>query len=198
VDGRTIAWVLAPIALIASAVLVVLVVTGAGATSHHVSFVIPQASNLKKGLKVRAAGRPVGSISSVEVTNEGRAARVELELTDEKVWPLPRDSRLTLRYGGTISYAQRYVALARGTASGAPIADGGTVPGASVEIPVEFDEVLGTFDRRTRGDLGATLGATGAALPPAAPRLRDALGPAAGLTDQARGLFSDLAEDRSR
>lgn len=188
---------LLPVAAIACVLVAIsLVVNGDGA-GRKVSFVVAQATTLREGLKVRAAGQQVGKISSLELVNGGRAARVELELTDEKVWPLPSDTRIRVRYGGTVSYAQRYVDLRRGTAGG-PIPEGGTLSSANVEFPVEFDEVFGTFDRRTRRDLGAALDTMGAALPPASPELRGALEPAGDLTEQGKGLFGDLGQHPSR
>jgi virulence factor Mce-like protein len=183
--------------LVAAAVVLLVVTTRSHPGGHRVSFVVASANDLIKGLKVRAAGQPVGHISSLETVDGGRSARVGLALTDPKAWPLARDTRLRLRYGGTVSYAARYVALEPGAAPGPRIPDGGAIATGNVEVPVEFDQVFNTYGPRTRHNLRATVGALGAALQPTAPQLRRTLGPAASAVDEARGLFGDLGDDNA-
>lgn len=190
------ARILVPLLLSVAAIAVALVVAGPADRGHRVSFVVPDAANFMEGLKVRAAGQQVGKVSSLTTIDGGRAARIELELSADEVWPLPRDTRVRLRYGGTIAYSQRYVDIDRGTA-GAPIRDGGTLPAANVEVPVEFDELFNTFDPRTRQNLRAAVDAAGGALRPAAPGIRAALDPAGDVVEQGRGIFGDLAANGS-
>jgi len=187
--------IVAGLLLASAAAALLLTLAGSGSREHRVSFVVPEATDLMPGLKVRAAGQHVGEIASLSTVDGGRAARVELKLSADEVWPLPRDTRARLRFGGTIAYSQRYVDLERGTASGAPIPEGGAV--SNVEVPVEFDELFGTFGPRTRHHLRATVDAAGRALPPAAAPIRDALPPLADLLEQGRGAFADLGADRS-
>jgi virulence factor Mce-like protein len=176
-------------------VAVVVLAGGSSSPGHRVSFEVAEAADLMPGLKVRAAGQQVGEIASLSTVDGGRAARVELKLWSDKVWPLPRDTRLRLRFGGTIAYSQRYVALDRGTATGAPIPDGGSIPSSNVDVPVEFDELFGTFGPRTRHNLRATVDAAGRTLRPSAASIRNALPPGADLVEEARGAVSDLGAD---
>ncbi|HEX6389778.1 MAG TPA: MlaD family protein [Solirubrobacteraceae bacterium] len=191
------ARLLAGLLLAGAAVVALVVGFGGGRREHRVSFVVAEAADLMPGLKVRAAGQHVGEIASLSTVDGGRAARVELKLFDDEVWPLPRDTRLRLRFGGTIAYSQRYVDLRRGTATGPAIPEGGAIARANVEVPVEFDELFGTFGPRTRENLRATIDAAGRALAPAAAPIRDALPPLAGLVEQGRGVFADVGADRS-
>lgn len=173
------------------AAVLLLAVVGGDAPPRRVSFTVTNAANLYPGLTVRAAGQPVGKITELETVGGGRAARVELGITDEKVWPLPTDTRFRVRFGGTVAYSARYIAVDKGTSS-AMLADGATVPAANVTIPVEFDEVFGTFGPATRKNLRRTVDTAGAALRPAAVPLRNALDSAPEVVRQARGLFGDL------
>lgn len=180
--------------LAAFAVLAVLAVRDGKGDARHVTFTVPTAANFHKGLAVRAAGQRVGKVTGLATVDGGRGARVEIGITDDAVWPLPTDTRLRLRYGGTVAYAQRYIDLDRGTASRV-LPDGGTIATSNIEVPVEFDDVFGTFGRNTRKNLRRSVRAAGAALKPAAEPLRDALDSAPEVTRQARGLFADLGAD---
>lgn len=163
-----------------------------GRATHEVSFTVPTARNLVPGLHVRAAGRPVGKIKDITTTDGGRAARIRVEISDEKVWPLPRDTHLTLRYGGTIAYIARYIDLRRGSDPGPPIADGGTLAARNVTVPVEVDDVVNTFDRGTQRDLRSSLDAAGPALGHAGRHVHRALAVTPPALGEASGLFEDV------
>jgi ABC-type transporter Mla subunit MlaD len=87
---------------------------------------------------------------------------------------VPVDSRLQLRFGGTIKYTDRYLELRRGR-SRTMLSDGGRLAAASFTRPVEFDEFTGTFDRPTRASLQALLDRGGPAFDAARKALPAAL-----------------------
>jgi phospholipid/cholesterol/gamma-HCH transport system substrate-binding protein len=82
---------------------------------------------------------------------------------DDSVWPLPVDTKLRLRFGGTIKYTDRYIELERGRAR-ATLSDGGSLASRNFSRPVEYDQFFGTFDRRTRASLGRLIDTGGPAL----------------------------------
>jgi len=180
--------------LIALAAVLVAVIALSRSSGHEVNVTVPSAEGLIAGLDVRAAGRPVGSVERVEATSD-RRARITLRIDDDRVWPLPWDTKMRLRLGGTIKFTDRYVDIQRGRAAGAGIPDGGNLPAANFAVPTEFDEVFGTFDRRTRADLTRLLADGAAAISPARAELQAGLRAAPPAVDAAAGLVDDLGYD---
>lgn len=187
---------LLPATLVAVVALVVLLL-GRAEDQHQIAFDVDYAGGLLPGLKVRAAGQPVGRIERVTTVDGGHRARVVIGLTDDRVWPLPRDTRVAVRFGGTVAAASRFIDLEVGTASGSPLRNGAVLTADRVAIPVEVDQVLDTFDAATRRDLRSSLDAAGTALPSAATPLRRALDTAPGAVSALQGVFGDLAARQS-
>ena len=177
-------------------VAVALAVFGTGAAGDDRAGTIfvqaPSAKNVVKGQLIRAAGTEVGSVRSIEPADHGRAARLELAI-DEAAWPLPRGSKLTLRWGGTANYDNRYLALVRARDGGPAIPDGGTLPARDFIVPVEFDDLLQTFTPKLRRDLRAMFSRGGPALARARRPLAQALTRAPGALHEARAVIRDLA-----
>jgi len=184
--------ILSILAAAGAATLAVAVTSSGSGSTHRVSFDVANAANLIPGLQVRAAGQRVGTIDDVSVRNQGRGARITLELTDSRVWPLPPDTSVRVRFGGTIASNGRYVELDRGTGAGAPIPEGGRI--RRVELPVEFDELFNTFGPRTRKNLRGTVDAAGRTLQRAGRPVRRALGSAPPAVHQFAGTLIDLGD----
>src|SRR3954467_2914587 len=111
---------------------------------------IPNAANLVVGNDVRIGGPRAGTVSAIAPVvrrNGAVAARLTLKL-DTTIKPLPVDSRVIVRPRSALGL--KYVHIDRG------LRPRGFRGGAAVPIrsarpaPVEFDEVLNTFDDRTR------------------------------------------------
>jgi ABC-type transporter Mla subunit MlaD len=185
-------YVVAALAAATIATLAVTVGSSGSGSSHRVGFDVANAANLIPGLQVRAAGQRVGTITAVSVREGGRGARITLELSDGRVWPLPADTFVRVRYGGTIAANGRYVELHRGTAKGTPIPDGGRI--RRVELPVEFDELFNTFGPRTRQSLRSTVDAAGRTLDAAGEPLHRALDSAPPAVHQFAGALVDLGD----
>jgi virulence factor Mce-like protein len=111
---------------------------------------IPNAANLVVGNDVRIGGTRVGAVSAIDpvVRRDGSvAARLTLKL-DNTIKPLPVDSTVIVRPRSALGL--KYVQIARGRSSRG-FEDGATIPiRRATPRPVEFDEVLNTFDDRTR------------------------------------------------
>jgi virulence factor Mce-like protein len=155
--------------------------------SYSLRVDVPSAANLVKGNDVRIGGTRVGfvdEISPVRHPDGSITARLGLKL-DTSVKPLPVDSTVLVRPRSALGL--KYVEITKGSARRG-FADGSIVPLSHARPqPVEFDEVLNTFDDKTRQasrtnlrELGDALAGRGLALNEAIhafnPLLRD-LGP---------------------
>jgi phospholipid/cholesterol/gamma-HCH transport system substrate-binding protein len=160
-----------------------------GPSGHWVQTVVPEATGVIQGERVTAAGETAGYVVSADVTKHGRA-HIVMDI-DNSVWPLPKDTTLTLRMGGTIKYTDRFIAVTRGR-SRQDFSDGSYVPASQFVVPVEYDQLFNAFDPSTRAGLRSFLDNGGQALQNAAPSLNKALGDSAPALGQAAAVFSDL------
>jgi ABC-type transporter Mla subunit MlaD len=197
VSSRLIRRLVAGLVLLA---LVAVVLTRSGGDDGQEDNVlvteVRDATNVVQGQYIRAAGQIVGSVGSVEPTDRGRAVRVELRFKDD-VWPVRRGSELVLRWGGTVSYNNRYLAYTPGPASGPELQAGGSFPAKDVKVPVEFDELLATFDGKTRKSFSRFLTKAGGALKPASEPLHDALDVTPPALEQTSALLRDVESNRA-
>jgi ABC-type transporter Mla subunit MlaD len=180
----------------ATAVLVLALLGGwlvtRGDEPRHLVVLTPDATGVVPGLRVRAAGVIVGSIESATVTHEHQA-RLVLALDDE-AWPVPSDSAVELRFGGTIKYSDRYLELARGRSSSV-FADGAVLPPGRFSRPVEFDRFFGTFDTTTRRDLNRFIDNGGRSLARIRSSLPDALEQTPPALEAVDAALGDLGAD---
>lgn len=189
---------LAPAALAAAVLIgaIVLLSGSRGAGSHKLGVTIREATNVVPGQPVKIAGVPVGKVTAIEPVDGGRAARIRLELED-KGWPVTRDSRMQLRWGGTASFANRYIDLVPGEDGARTLPDGGTFPAARFAVPVEFDSLLRAFDAKTRADVSGFIDNAGPAFAAAKPGLAETLDNAPAALEQGGKALGDLDADNA-
>jgi phospholipid/cholesterol/gamma-HCH transport system substrate-binding protein len=168
---------------------------GQSSSGNHVFVVVRDANSFLDGQLVRAAGRPVGRVTQVEPIDGGRRARIRLAIDDD-VWPLPRGTKVSLRWGGTVSFLNRYVGLQRGPAGSPALRNGDTVPARDTNVPVEFDELFAAFDRPTRRRLKSFLDTAGPALDASERPLRTTLRTAPPAVTNASAAIGDLGASR--
>jgi virulence factor Mce-like protein len=118
--------------------------------TYQLNVIVPNAANLVKGNEVRVGGTRVGLVDKIEpvaVKNGRFEARLGIKL-QTSVKPLPKDSTVLIRPRSALGL--KYVEITKGTAKqGFP--DGATIPlGNAKPVPVEIDQVLNTFDDKTR------------------------------------------------
>lgn len=171
--------------------VIVLLAGGSGGGGHALHVTVADATNAVAGQSIRAGGVKVGSITSIDPVQKGRRVRLGLKL-DDSVWPLPKGSRLQLRWGGTANYDDRYIALTLGPRGGPPITENAVLPAASFQSPVELDTLLAAFTPTVRHDLRGLIGNAGSALEQARPNLTRTLVHAPAALDQARHVMIDL------
>jgi ABC-type transporter Mla subunit MlaD len=128
--------------------------------TYPLSAEAPNANGLVAGNEVRIGGVRVGLVETIEPeqnTEDGTvSAKLDLKL-DADVEPLPEDSTMIVRARSALGL--KYLEIVKGSSDqGFP--PGATIPLSSygapdpddpsrLEEPVEFDEVLSTFDEPT-------------------------------------------------
>jgi phospholipid/cholesterol/gamma-HCH transport system substrate-binding protein len=145
--ARTVAVTALGIALVA---VVYFAFFGGGAYTIHARF--ENASLLVEGGEVQVAGRKVGSVQKVSLSDEGQAD-VELEITDDEVTPLHVGTRASVRAVGQAGVANRFVDLAPGSARNGELDDGAILSTDQTVSAVNLDALLNTFTPQTRKDL---------------------------------------------
>jgi len=159
---------------------------------------VPNAANLVVGNEVRIGGARVGVLDKITPRNHADgsvSAELELKL-ETTVKPLPEDSTVLVRPRSALGL--KYVEITRGTAAkGFP--DGGTIPlSHATPKPVEFDEVLSTFDEPTRKASRVNLREFGDALLGRGDDLNAAIGDLNPLLRNLVPVMRNLADPRTR
>ncbi len=127
----------------------------------HGVFSSALSNGVRPGSPVRIAGVNVGKVSEVK-RGEGNTVNVAMEIKDEG---LPIHTDATIKARPRLFLEGNYFLEVRpGTPSAPEIADGGTVPLGRTAVPVQFDEVLGTFRADTRRSFQAFVGGLSTAL----------------------------------
>lgn len=166
--------------------------------SYNVSAEIPNAESLVPGNEVRVGGVRVGLIEDIAPVSQedgSAVARLNMKL-DPDVEPIPVDSTMIVRARSALGL--KYLEIVPG-ASSEGYAAGSVIPvGAARPEPVEFDDVLGTFDDRTRVAIRANLVEFGNALAGRGVDLNAALGRLPGTLDVLEPVMRNLGAPETR
>jgi len=111
---------------------------------------VPSAAQLVRGNEVRVGGTRVGVVDDIlPIRHRDGSVTAQLKVKlDTSIKPLPVDSTVLVRPRSALGL--KYLEITKGT-SKKGFADGAVVPLSHAKPhPVEFDEVLGTFDTKTR------------------------------------------------
>jgi phospholipid/cholesterol/gamma-HCH transport system substrate-binding protein len=142
---------IAAIGGIVAAVVLVAVLMFAGSDKYTVTANFQTAGQLVNGNEVQVGGKPIGKVTSIELTDDGQAA-VEMEL-DSEFEPLHEGSRALIRVGSLSGIAGRYVSLTPGPNDAPEIDDGGQIAADNTTTPVDLDQLFNTLDPKTRKGL---------------------------------------------
>jgi virulence factor Mce-like protein len=145
--------------------------------TYDLSARLPDSSNLIQGDEVRAGGFRVGVVDTIKpatqvVAGRRRAIAIVNMKLDQAVKPLPVDSTVLVRSRSAIGL--KYLELTVGR-SKRTFKAGGTIPLGNSALPVEVDDLLNTFDDRTRSAEKVVLTGYGDALAGRGPDLNAAL-----------------------
>jgi phospholipid/cholesterol/gamma-HCH transport system substrate-binding protein len=117
------------------------------AQGYRFSVQFNQATELAPDADVTIAGVKVGHVVSVNLDRRTGLDRAVIEINRQYV-PRPADTRAILREKTLLG--ETYVQLSAGNPNGAKLRDGGTLAQAQVDPTVQLDQILNTFDPKTR------------------------------------------------
>ena len=121
---------------------------------------LPNGANLVRGNEVRSGGYRVGVIERMEpaaLPDGSTGALVSLKL-DKRLGDISKDTKVVVRARSALGL--KYLDLQEGS-SRQFYRDGDTIPLARATVPVDLDEVLSTFDEKTRRASQVNLGGFG-------------------------------------
>jgi phospholipid/cholesterol/gamma-HCH transport system substrate-binding protein len=118
---------------------------------YRVKAVFQNAGQLVNGNQVRVGGRPIGSISDIELNNSSQAV-VTMELEGD-FSPLHQGTTATIRATSLSGIANRYISLNPGPNSADEIDDGGQIDADETSSPVDIDVLFDSLDSKTRAGL---------------------------------------------
>jgi phospholipid/cholesterol/gamma-HCH transport system substrate-binding protein len=140
------------VGLVLLAVIVVAFLLFRGDGGYRVTAEFVNAGQLVKGNEVKAGGVTVGSVKSIDVTQNG-TAKVEFSITDSDYEPLRSGTRVLIKQASLSGIANRYLDLQLGPAGGEEIDDGGVIGTDQTDTAVELDQIFALFDKRTSAGL---------------------------------------------
>jgi phospholipid/cholesterol/gamma-HCH transport system substrate-binding protein len=144
--GRWLAGV--AVALAAVALLAVVLTRD---SSHSYRFIFRDAGQLVRGDIVRVGGNPVGDVTGIALTPDGRA---EVTVSVDEDWaPLHAGTRATIRAQSLIGIANRYLDVHPGPNFRAELDDGALIDSDNTTAIVELDQFFNALDPPTRRGL---------------------------------------------
>jgi phospholipid/cholesterol/gamma-HCH transport system substrate-binding protein len=122
-----------------------------GSGGHEYTLVFQTAGQLVKDDDVQVAGRRIGSVRSIELTNDNLAA-VKIEV-QEPYAPLREGTKAIVRLTSLSGIANRYVALTLAPDTNKQLDDGARLDLSTSTSVVDLDQLFNALDEKTRGDL---------------------------------------------
>lgn len=141
--GRPLVRLIAVAAVLGAVALAGALLLLGGGGRYEVRARFQNASQLVKGNLVRVAGRPVGEVTAIRLTDDGQA-EVTLELEDD-VAPLRRGTEAIIRQASLSGVANRYIALRLAPATAPEIPAGGAIEQADTTTAVDLDQLFAVF-----------------------------------------------------
>jgi virulence factor Mce-like protein len=166
--------------------------------TYRISAQVPNANTLVRGNEVRIGGVRVGLIEKIEPIQDPETgavhAKADLKL-DKTAEPVPEDSTVIVRNRSALGL--KYLEIVKGTSSEG-YEEGSTLPlKVARPDPVEFDQVLNTFDPATRRAARGNLVAFGDALAGRGPDLNVAFGELRPLVTRLEPVARNLASRKT-
>ena len=137
-------------AVVLAVVLLVVVLTG-GSKEHDYSLLFQNAGQLVKGDDVQVGGRRVGTIKTIELTDDNQA-RIGVTV-QEPIAPLHEGTQAIIRATSLSGVANRYIALTPGPQNKAKIDDKAELGLDGTTTIIDLDQLINTLDSPTRADL---------------------------------------------
>ncbi|MEX1141591.1 MAG: MlaD family protein [Thermoleophilaceae bacterium] len=119
--------------------------------THEYRLVFENAGQMVTGDLVRVGGTPVGEVTAIELTDDGRA-EITVSVHDDFA-PLHRGSTAVIRWQGLVGTANRFVDISPAPNFKPELADGAVIEADETKSIVEIDQLFNTFDPKTRKGL---------------------------------------------
>jgi phospholipid/cholesterol/gamma-HCH transport system substrate-binding protein len=139
---------IAVIAALAVAVIALGIVLFGGSSGHKYTLVFQNAGQLVNDNQVLIGGSPVGSVESIDLSDEN-LAEVHVEVSQE----LHEGSTAVIRATSLSGVANHYVSISPGPNSNPALEDGAELGLASTTTPVDIDQFFNTFPPSVRKGL---------------------------------------------
>ena len=124
------------------------VVLFGGGSGHKYNLLFQNASQLVPDNQVLIGGQPVGSVESIELT-ENNLAEVKISVEQE----LHEGSTAVIRATSLSGVANHYVSIEPGPDNNPPLADDATLGLAETTTPADLDQLFNSFPDRVRHGL---------------------------------------------
>jgi phospholipid/cholesterol/gamma-HCH transport system substrate-binding protein len=180
--------------LAAAAIFIGFLAVGGGlrvGDRYKVRAVVPTAAQLTPSSRVTMAGAQVGRIA--DVRRQGYTTVVEMEIDDDRVTPIPADSRVTVRQRTPVG--ESYLAITPGS-SPEKLPSDGVLPARQSDEYVDVDQILSVLQGRTRQRARQLIRGTGGALEGRGEQLNELVGGGAATLQSGARVFSLLSDDR--
>jgi phospholipid/cholesterol/gamma-HCH transport system substrate-binding protein len=139
---------IAVIAVLGIAVVALGYVIFSGSGEHKYNLLFQNASQLVPDNQVLIGGQPVGSVESIELTDDN-LAKVVVSVSQE----LHEGTTATIRATSLSGVANHYVSISPGPNSNPSLGNDGTLGLASTTTPVDIDQLFNTFPAPVRRGL---------------------------------------------
>lgn len=136
------------IAALAVAVIVLAYVFITGNGGHQYTLLFQNAGQLVPDNQVLIGGSPVGSVESIELTDDNLAA-INIEVDQE----LHEGTTAVIRATSLSGVANHYVSISPGPNSNPALDDGAELGLASTTTPIDIDQLFNTFPPSVRKGL---------------------------------------------
>jgi phospholipid/cholesterol/gamma-HCH transport system substrate-binding protein len=138
----------AVIAALGVAVVILAVVIFSGGGEHKYNLLFQNASQLVPDNQVLIGGQPVGSVESIELTDDN-LAKVVVSVEQD----LHEGTTATIRATSLSGVANHYVSISPGPNSNPSLDEGATLGLASTTTPIDIDQFFNTFPAPVRRGL---------------------------------------------
>jgi len=143
--GSAVARVLVACALALVAALTAIALGGGEGSGHTYKLRFQTGGQLVEGNQVMIAGRPIGTVDDIELTEDGQA---EVQITVDR--PLREGTTAQIRLSSLSGIANRYIALHLGPDNAPELPEDELLSIDATTAPVDLDQLFNTFDERTR------------------------------------------------
>jgi len=135
-------------AVIAAVALVAIVLFGGGGGGgYEITAKFINAGQIVRGNPVQTGGTAIGTVKSIEITDDGQAA-IKFSIKDEYV-PLRVGTRASIKQFSQSGIANRYIDLAFPPNGAADLDDGATIDTDKTKTAVDLDQLFNTLDPTT-------------------------------------------------